>query len=204
MSKPSRYTLRLLADDLARNWTQRTIEDLFEDAGVGKGPESVFAQAPGGVRRGVMAQYMATLNLDRPSDRAALYRVFNTVLESLADRCPDTADAPEKLERGLRRDGIAVDSATHQIAAAGVRLPEHALCALPDASAIREHLTRMDANIETDPRLAVSVAKDLVESTAKLTLRDRSVPYTPDEVLPALVTRAQEALGLSAAKVPSD
>jgi len=88
--------------------------------------------------------------------------------------------------------------------AGGVVAP--ALDALPDASAIQEHLRRLASNIEADPRLAVSVAKDLVESTAKLVLRQRGVAYSGKEDLPALVARAQEALGLHAAGVtaPSD
>jgi hypothetical protein len=75
------------------------------------------------------------------------------------------------------------------------------LDALADASAIQEHLRRLASNIDADPRLAVSVAKDLVESTAKLVSRERAVTYTGREDLPALVARAQEALGLHAAGV---
>lgn len=77
-----------------------------------------------------------------------------------------------------------------------------ALDALPDASAIREHLRRLAHSVDSDPRLAVSVAKDLVESTAKLVLKERGVVYSGKEDLPALVSRAQEALKLSAAGVP--
>jgi hypothetical protein len=76
-----------------------------------------------------------------------------------------------------------------------------ALDALTDASAIHEHLRRLSGTVDADPRLAVSVAKDLVESTAKLVLRQRAVPYTGKEDLPALVARAQESLGLHAAGV---
>ena len=80
-------------------------------------------------------------------------------------------------------------------------LVEQALDALPDAAAIRDHLRRLRASIDTDPRLAVSVAKDLLESTAKLVLRERGVDYTTRDGIPALVARAQEALNLSAAGV---
>lgn len=80
---------------------------------------------------------------------------------------------------------------------------DHALDALPDAAAIRDHLRRLTASVDTDPRLAVSVAKDLVESTAKLVLREREVAYSKRDDLPALVARAQEALGLSASGVDS-
>jgi hypothetical protein len=39
-----------------------TIEDLLEGAGRRQGPESAFTEAQVGVRRGVMAQYLATLS----------------------------------------------------------------------------------------------------------------------------------------------
>lgn len=79
-----------------------------------------------------------------------------------------------------------------------------ALDALPDASAIHDHLRRLGPSIDTDPRLAVSVAKDLVESTAKLVLRERQVSYSTRDSLPALVTRSQAALNLAASGVQGD
>lgn len=47
----------------------------------------------------------------------------------------------------------------------------------------------------------MSVAKELVESTAKLVLRSRGVAYTKSDDVPALVARAQESLGLNASGV---
>lgn len=83
------------------------------------------------------------------------------------------------------------------------RVADVALDALPDSSAIREHLGRLASSIDTDPRLAVAVAvaKDLVESTAKLVLRETRIAYTRSDDLPALVARAQEALALHPAGV---
>jgi hypothetical protein len=78
-----------------------------------------------------------------------------------------------------------------------------ALNALQDQSAIHDHLRRLVVSVDSDPRLAVSVAKDLVESTAKLVLRERGEIVTGKEDLPALVARAQAALQLSAAGVES-
>ncbi|MFG2103558.1 abortive infection family protein [Micromonospora echinaurantiaca] len=76
-----------------------------------------------------------------------------------------------------------------------------ALNALTDPAVITEHLKRLAASVDTDPRLAVSVAKDLVESTAKLVLRERGVEYNPKDDLPALVAQSQQALRLHAAGV---
>ena len=76
-----------------------------------------------------------------------------------------------------------------------------ALTAITDPGVIQEHLRRLDRNVDADPRLAVSAAKDLVESTAKLVLRERSVHYVDGDDLPTLVARAQATLGLHAAGV---
>lgn len=78
---------------------------------------------------------------------------------------------------------------------------EPALNALPNAETIKEHLRRLHSSVDADPRLAVSVAKDLVESTAKLVLRERGFPYSAKEDLPALVARAQKSLKLHAGGV---
>jgi tellurite resistance protein len=86
-----------------------------------------------------------------------------------------------------------------QVPAGTVATP--ALNALTDPAVISEHLRRLAASVDSDPRLAVSVAKDLVESTAKLVLRDRGVAYTAKEDLPALVAMAQQALRLAASGV---
>jgi len=76
-----------------------------------------------------------------------------------------------------------------------------AVNALQDPAAIHDHLRRLVVSVDSDPRLAVSVAKDLVESTAKLVLRERGESVTGKEDLPALVARAQAVLQLSAAGV---
>lgn len=73
---------------------------------------------------------------------------------------------------------------------------EVALSALEDSGAIRDHLSRLGRSVDTDPRLAVSVAKDLIESTAKLVLRECGETFGKED-LPALTHRAQEALALT-------
>ncbi|GAB3237770.1 hypothetical protein GCM10027456_00890 [Kineosporia babensis] len=76
-----------------------------------------------------------------------------------------------------------------------------AMNALADSAAITENLRRLSASVDSDPRLAVSVAKDLVESTAKLVLRERRIEFNSKSDLPALVTQAQQCLKLHAAGV---
>lgn len=87
--------------------------------------------------------------------------------------------------------------------AVGAQLTEHALNALPDPQSIQDHLHRLADSLDTDPRLAVSTAKALIESTAKCVLTVTGKGYTRAAKVPALVNAAQESLGL-AAKAVSD
>lgn len=75
------------------------------------------------------------------------------------------------------------------------------LDSLKSAEAIHDHLQRLNRTIESDPRLAVSVAKDLVESTAKLVLSECGEPYQANTKFPQLAERAQTVLGLHAKSV---
>ncbi len=203
MSAFSGRTLTLLGEELT-GWTLRTIDSLFQDEGIDLGPASA-ANSESGQRRGLMRQYLASLDLTTPADVSRLAGVFNTVLLDIAQRGEDGEGQYQRFVAYLRRDGFHVDPATHTLRPPGHRIGEQSLAALPDASAVRDHLRRLDDNIETDPRLAVSVAKDLVESTAKLVLRQCGVTYNPrNDDVSALAARAQEALKLNARGVNSD
>lgn len=199
MSRFSSRTIRLLGDELAGNWRLATISDLFQDEGIACGSTTASTQ-DSGQRRTLMSQYLATLDLDAPSDVGKLVPVFNHVLDGMRERGDEDADTSmTKLTRSLRRDGFVVDEG--HIAWTSSIVTNEALSSLPDASAIRDHLRRLGDSIEPDPRLAVSAAKALVESTAKLVLRELGVSHTSRIGVPGLVSMAQEALGLAAKDV---
>lgn len=79
---------------------------------------------------------------------------------------------------------------------------DEALNALTDPAAIRDHLIRIPSLIESDPRAAVGNAKDLLESTAKLVLRDFDQPYDAKPKLPALIDATHSALRTHAKEFP--
>lgn len=118
-------------------------------------------------------------------------------------------DGPrDKWFRILREDGFDVDEATGTVrmgrVAPGAKLSEHALKALPDPQSIQDHLHRLADSVDTDPRLAVSTAKALIESTAKCVLTARGQSYTRGAKVPALVNAAQESLGLAPKSVSDE
>ena len=101
-----------------------------------------------------------------------------------------------KFRNSLRRDGYVVDEETGHITSIGPRFSLESLKNLTDASAIRQQLGRIQRAILDDPALAVGSAKELIESTAKVVLKERGLPVDDKADLPALVRDAQQALGL--------
>lgn len=74
------------------------------------------------------------------------------------------------------------------------QVTDEALRSVANPAAIHDHLIRIRNLVESDPRAAVGNAKDLLESTAKLVLRELGETYGPNPKLPALIDDAQAAL----------
>jgi hypothetical protein len=70
------------------------------------------------------------------------------------------------------------------------------LAVLTDASAIEMHLRRLQSAIGSDPEHAIGTAKELIESTVKLVLRQLGETYNPKGDLHVLAKQAQQALAL--------
>lgn len=95
----------------------------------------------------------------------------------------------------IERDGFSVLDNGRIVGGPTVVLREGALANLTDPGAIREHLSRISRAIESDdPAQAIGSAKELIESTAKVVLRE--VEATVDDAwdIPKLVHEAQVAL----------
>ena len=83
----------------------------------------------------------------------------------------------ENLIRHLRRDGYTVDDLGRIRGGSAAALADIPLDQLKDASAIYEHLDRIAASTDTDPGVAISGAKALVDRAPRSgvgrRLRDR-------------------------------
>lgn len=207
MGTCSPRVMRLLSDALIGT-PIREIDALFDDRGVALGPPQP-RENDESVRRERMRRYLATLDLNDAADAQRLTAVFSDVLQMIMD---DSAtgwgnnDAlRDKWVRILREDGFDVDEATGpvHVGRAGARLTEHALNALPDWESIQDHLRRLGDSVDTDPRLAVSTAKALIESTAECVLTAPGRP-TRAAKAPTLVKAAQESLGLAPKSVSDE
>ena len=74
------------------------------------------------------------------------------------------------------------------------------LANLPDGSAIRENLARLQRELDGgDAAAAIGTAKDLIESTAKVVLTAEGQTIAKAEALPSLIKRTHQIVNLHAA-----
>jgi hypothetical protein len=105
-------------------------------------------------------------------------------------------DNRDNLIRHLRRDGYTVDKQGRIHGGSAATLAEIPLDKLTDPSSIYEHLERIAASTDSDPGVAISGAKALIEATTKLVLAELHESYDEKADVPALVKAAQKALAL--------
>ncbi len=206
----SKKAIRLLAEELTGT-PLREIDVLFENNDIALGPPQPDDSDPS-QRRERMRRHLATLDLNSAADSARLLGVFNDLMTDIASRQSaygfDAAAYRDRWARVLRGDGFDLDPWTYAITDPNrlttVGLTPDALAALSDPSAILDHLARLGDTVETDPRLAVSTAKAMIESTAKSVLTARGISYSKSAKVPALVRQAQESLSLAAKGVSDE
>lgn len=210
MATFSKRTLRELGDVLSDFSSLNPIDRLFQDADIAFPPNDVADEASRGItgqRRTLVAQYIAGLDLGHPDDIRKLLRVFDEVFaEILADDEPNEwkDKARKRLLRFLHDDGF-VPGKEGRLAAFGVgRRVDIPLDTIADIGVLGEHLDRIDREVESDPAGAISAVKALIESTAKIVLRETGGTWAKNVKFPVLVSSAQKALGLMAADKAGD
>lgn len=208
MAKFSNKVLRLLPEELT-NTVLRDIDALFEDNGISLGPPQPLDH-DSSERRERTRRYLASIDFTNTSHRARLTGVYSDVLQKIAARqnAPDFEPAYlDRWVRTLRADGFEVDDRTFALTdptGTAVSFTREALAALSNPGVIHDHLARLGESVDNDPRVAVSTAKALIESTAKLVLTERGQAYSKGATVPALVNAAQESLGLAAKGVSDE
>lgn len=168
----------------------RQIERAFEDEGFYAEPENARDWYASGQRRGTFDRYTAAIDWADSQQVRQILCVFETILE-WAD-----GDYHDNLVRHLERDGFTVYESGRILSGSATSLAEIPLEELADASSIIEHLERIADSIESDPALAISGAKALIEATTKLVLVELEVDFDEKADVPVLVKAAQKALAL--------
>lgn len=168
----------------------RQIERAFADEGLSASLDSTRDWNAPGQRRGTFDRHVATV--DR-TNAAQVRRVLN-VFESILGWTDD--ETRGDLARQLRRSGLLVDDNGRITLASTTSLVELPLDELSDPASIVEHLERIAASSDSDPGLAISGAKALIEATTKLVLQELGRHFDERSDLPVLVKEAQKALAL--------
>ncbi len=186
-----RITRNAFRDACSDCSTVRPIETAFVNEGFEPAPEEKdwFTD---GQRRGTFDRHTALIDWADSSEVRRLLNVFEEILTWATDE-----HYKAKLVAQLKRDGLGVTEEgriTGTLASTVKNLP---LGGLRDAGAIREHLVRIAATSNTDPGVAISGAKALIEATTKLVLTELETTFDERADLPELVKLAQKELSLN-------
>lgn len=174
------------------------IDGMWQDEGFAPGPENRET----GQRRSLYQSYLDAVDW---THKAQVTRALRVLEMTARNAEPDHAQRAFDL---LRRDGYEIGSDGRIIGgpvAAAPVLREESLANLVEAGAIRDHLDRIGRALEQeDPAQAIGSAKELVESTAKVVLRELGETVVDKDDLPALVRQASLVLGVSPQSVGAD
>lgn len=185
--------------DVATDSTVNVIATAFQDEGFAPNPDSTYQDSS--VRRITAQEHMESVDWASEEQVIRALRAMERIIEDF--------DGPfvEKFWVALEDDGYKRDAVSKRLVLRPQRgrlSDEGSLANLADPSIIKSHLTRIHAAVDTDPALAIGSAKELVESTAKLVLRDRGVEFKKDDDLVQLANRSAEALKLRPNQVSTD
>lgn len=182
----------------------REIDEMWQDELFA--PPTELAVPVGGERVTLFQSYLDVVDWADAMHVARAVRVFEVALRDLFQ--PDlnaggwdATPTIERLRRLFARDGYTIDDQGHFQCGLPEVLARQHLNDLRDPTVIVQHLDRIEhAVTKDDPSLAIGSAKELVESTAKIVLNERDVPYTVNDDLPRLVHLAESALHLHPAR----
>jgi hypothetical protein len=169
----------------------RQIEMAFENEGLDPAPDDERDWYQPGQRRGTFDRYTSSIDWGDPRQVRLVLDAFEEILSWTVE-----GDYRDNLIRHLRRDGYSVDNNLRIRGGASTALAEMPLAVLKDATVIREHMERIAASTETEPGLAISGAKALIEATTKLVLAELGETFDEKADIPVLVKAAQKALAL--------
>lgn len=184
--------------ELGAGFVLREIDDLWQDEGFAPSPDT---QDLPGERRTRYQSYLDCVDWTDPDHVSRALRAF----ERTAGRSdPNLVLRFEALTAIEQDQYVVVDEGLRvSIRTRSVQLREGALSALSDPAAVHEGLERITRAVDDgDYAQAIGSSKELVESTAKLVLRECGLPVNEKDDLPQLVAQAQLALQVHPANSP--
>jgi hypothetical protein len=134
--------------------------------------------------------------------------IFEVALEPLINPAEGWEPSPwqagqlDRVRKLLARDSYTLTEDGKIIGGPVEVIAGPLLSGLTGPEVIHEYLERISAALErNDPAQVIGSAKELVESTAKVVLRQCGLPVEEKDDLPALVAQAQQALMVHPAEV---
>jgi hypothetical protein len=124
-----------------------------------------------------------------------IFDVLPEILGPNLERLPEVEEFVG-LEVWLEKNEPQLHADLYGAAASAPVLVEEDLRNLSDASSIRAHLVRIGNAVAADPELAIGTAKELIESTAKVALRELGEEIPDSADVPELCKLVQKELSL--------
>jgi hypothetical protein len=167
-------------------------------------PVSDYESLDSGMRRSLVAGYLAGIDLSDPVQLGRLLRVFVDAIDSWGrDEHGELVTDAKDMIRSLQRDGVPIDDEGElTTSVVALNVPLSGFNRLGDPRVVQQHLERISVNVERDPAAAVGSCKELVESVCKFILQDYGVEFTRKDDLLDLYKKVARELKLNREAVP--
>jgi hypothetical protein len=155
------------------------------------------------VRRSTFDSYSAAVDWADHRHVERALRVFQSLLRRLQrEGLSNQAPSFDEVRDLLAQDGYALDQDLRIHARHLGHLQPH-IENLSDPSGIQAELERIRRSVTEHPDDAIGAAKQLIEATAKVVLKERGQPVSDHDDLADLVKRSQQALLLHPRQSPA-
>jgi hypothetical protein len=187
--------------------TLRTIEQAFDDAGVQCSND--FEPQDSGQRRCLVQRYYATMDFADYEDVRKFLAVYAHALFDLEQNFDRQhfGDYSKRTHRTMV-NCLQIDGFEYQEGriipigglTAAATLKAEAIAV--DSPYMLQQIERIENQVDSDPRLAIGTAKELVETVCKTILSDRGVKFDPKSELMDLVKQTRAELKLVPDNIP--
>lgn len=191
--------IRVFVRDMTSGIVLREIRSMWESEGF---TEPSPIEPIGGERVSLYEAYIRQVDWTSHAEVERALRVFQETLLEVWDSWPEEFSATrdrefEKLTRKIEAAGLEVSEKWLIQPRLGLQFSPEDLKGISDPGAIYVHLDRLSRALrDSDPESVIGQAKELVETTAKLILRERKVEYDAKLEMRPLLKKAQRSVGV--------
>lgn len=191
--------IRVFVRDMTSGIVLREIRSMWESEGF---TEPSPIEPIGGERVSLYEAYIRQVDWTSHAQVERALRVFQETLLEVWDSWPEEFSATrdrefEKLTRKIEAAGLKVSEKWLIQPQLGLQFSPEDLKGISDPGAIYVHLDRLSRALrDSDPESVIGQAKELVETTAKLILRERKVEYDAKLEMRPLLKKAQRSVGV--------